>query len=147
VRLPLDNKLYKLAKILNVLDRKGEGLRHIWSELAVFSVGPLSFASFPGEVYPEIVNGGIEDPEGADFSIAPVEVPPVREAMPGRHRFILGLANDEIGYIIPKSQWDTRAPFAYGRDKAQYGEENSLGPETAELIHRNLIEMLEELKK
>ena len=25
---------------------------------------------------------------------------------------IVGLANDEIGYIIPKRQWDEKAPFA-----------------------------------
>jgi hypothetical protein len=60
--------------------------------------------------------------------LEPAEIPPVREMMPGEFKFVLGLANDEIGYIIPKSQWDVKAPFAYGREKAQYGEENSPGP-------------------
>jgi hypothetical protein len=40
---------------------------------------------------------------------------------------VIGLANDEIGYVIPRSQWDTKAPFAYGRDEDQYGEVNSAG--------------------
>ncbi len=47
---------------------------------------------------------------------------------------LIGLANDEIGYIIPKRQWDEKPPFCYGRKKAQYGEENSLGPDTAPLL-------------
>jgi hypothetical protein len=147
VKLPLDNRLFKLAKLIKVLDRGGSGLRYAWSELAVFTIGPLSFATFPGEVYPEIVNGGIEAPEGNDFNIPPVEVPAIRDMMPGKYKFILGLANDEIGYIVPKSQWDEEAPFTYGRDKAPYGEENSMGPETAPVLHQNLKEMLEILKK
>jgi hypothetical protein len=44
---------------------------------------------------------------------------------------VLGLANDEIGYVIPRSQWDAKAPFAYGRDEDQYGEVNSVGPSAA----------------
>jgi hypothetical protein len=146
VKLPLDNRLFKLAKLIKVLDRGGNGLRYVWSELAVFTIGPLSFATFPGEVYPEIVNGGIEAPEGNDFNIPPVEIPAIRDLMPGKYKFILGLANDEIGYIIPKSQWDEKDPYTYGRDKAPYGEENSMGPGTAPELHRNLKEMLEILK-
>jgi hypothetical protein len=44
------------------------------------------------------------------------------------------LANDEIGYIIPKRQWDVRTPYCYGRKQAQYGEVNSVGPETAPIL-------------
>ena len=146
LRIPLNNKSFKLAKILGVLDRGTSGLRYMWTELAVFKIGPLSFATLPGEVYPEIINGGIEAPEGNDFSIEPVEVPSVREMMPGKYKFVFGLANDEIGYIIPKSEWDAKAPYTYGRNKAPYGEENSMGPETAPILHRKLQKMLVELK-
>jgi len=104
-------------------------------------------ATIPGEVYPEIINGGIEAPEGRDFNIDPVEVPPVREMMPGKYKFVFGLANDEIGYIIPKSQWDADAPYTYDRKDSPYGEQNSPGPETAPALHRNLQEMLNELDR
>ena len=57
-----------------------------------------------------------------------------RSLMSGRYRFIIGLCNDELGYIIPISQWDQDPPFAYGRDKPQYGEVNSTGPRTAPII-------------
>jgi len=145
VILPIKNKLFRLGMILGVLDRGMTGWMKIRSELAVFKLGPLSFASLPGEIYPEIVNGGIEAPEGNDFSIIPSEIPSVRSMMPGKYKFIFGLANDETGYIIPKSQWDVKAPYTYGRENPPYGEENSLGPETAGILHGHLMEMLKEL--
>jgi len=70
----------------------------------------------------------------------------MRELMPGRYRFVIGLANDEIGYIIPKSQWDVEEPYTYNRDDAPYGEENSIGPETAPILHREIQIMLSELQ-
>jgi hypothetical protein len=66
--------------------------------------------------------------------------------MPGKYKFMFGLANDEIGYIVPKSQWDEKAPYTYGKNGRPYGEVNSLGPETAPTIHRTIKELLEELK-
>lgn len=143
VTLPLDNKMFRLGVALGVLDFGMTGWMKTRSEIAAFTLGPVSFLAVPGEIYPEIINGGIEAPEGQDFDIDPVEVPPLRELMPGKYKFILGLANDEIGYIIPKSQWDVKAPYTYGRDNAPYGEENSLGPETAPLLHRSFRKLLE----
>jgi hypothetical protein len=87
------------------------------------------------------VNGGIESPEGADFGIEPVEVPPIREFLPGKVKFIVGLANDEIGYIVPKSEWDQKKPYLYNAERPVYGEINSLGPETAPLLHQMLKEL------
>jgi len=143
--MKIDNTLFKLGAALGVMKRGTMGWMKMRSELAVVKIGPVSFVTVPGEIYPELVNGPVEAPEGNDFGIQPLEVPVIREMMPGKYKFILGLGNDEIGYIIPKSQWDTKAPFTYGREKAPYGEENSLGPETAGVIHRNLQEMLGEL--
>jgi hypothetical protein len=143
--LPIDNFLFKIGTLAGIIDRGTVGWMKMRSEAAVFRIGPLSFATLPGEAYPEVVNGGIESPSGADFGIPPVEVPPIRDMMPGDYKFIFCLANDEIGYIIPKSQWDVKAPYTYKRKDSPYGEENSLGPETAPLLHRNLKEMLQEL--
>lgn len=145
--MPIDNVLFRLGDALGVFHRGMTGWMNMRSELAVFNIGPMSFATLPGEVYPEILNGGVEAPDGRDFNIDPVEIPSVREMMQGKFKFIFGLANDEIGYIIPKSQWDVKEPFAYGRKDSQYGEENSLGPETATILHRNLKEMLSELNE
>jgi neutral/alkaline ceramidase-like enzyme len=92
----------------------------------------LQLACVPGELYPELFIGGIQDPQdpGADLQGAAREAP-LRSMMSGRYRFVLGLCNDELGYIIPRSEWDLEPPFAYGLTEAQYGEMNSTGPDTA----------------
>ena len=109
--------------------------------MALVSLGEASIACIPGEIYPEIVNGGIEKAPGGDFQIDPVETPPIRELMPGKIKFVFGLANDEIGYIIPKSEWDHKAPYLYGAKKKPYGEINSCGPEVAPRIHAAFREL------
>ena len=143
----IDNSLFRLAAALGVMKRGTMGWMKMRSELAVITIGPITIVTIPGEIYPELVNGPIESPSGNDFGIQPLEVPVIRDLMPGKYKFILGLANDEIGYIIPKSQWDVKPPFTYGREKAPYGEVNSLGPETAGVIHHNLKELFRKLEK
>jgi hypothetical protein len=151
VYLPMANPLYRLARQLKVVEREGyawtgdpykaepkkdlSGAMCIRSEIGWMRLGDLAVAVIPGEIYPELVIGGVEDPAvpGADFPDAPVE-PSIYGQMPGPHRMIVGLGNDEIGYIIPKRQWDEKPPFCYGRTKSQYGEVNSLGPEAAPIL-------------
>lgn len=142
--LPLKNRLFQLAAAIGIMDADMTGWMKKRTEAAVWSIGPASFLTFPGELYPEILNGGIDALPGRDFEVDPQETPPLRDLMEGEFRFGIGLANDEIGYIIPKSQWDVKKPFVY-RDKAYYGEQNSLGPETAPLLHNELRQLLEEL--
>ncbi|MEA1876089.1 MAG: hypothetical protein U9N86_04435 [Bacteroidota bacterium] len=144
--LPLDNTMFRLAAALGVLDFGITGWFNIRTEIAAFSIGPASFLCIPGEIYPEIINGGIETPEGQDYVTDIVETPPLRNLMPGRFKFIIGLANDEIGYIIPKSEWDNELPYIYDDpDDSPYGEENSVGPETAPILYKNLKSILKEL--
>ena len=105
------------------------------TEVAWLRLGDLDVAAIPGEIYPELVLDKVQDPAdpAADFPEAPIE-PAIYKQLSGPHRMIVGLANDEIGYIIPKRQWDERPPFCYGRKRSQYGEVNSLGPDTAPLL-------------
>lgn len=147
ISFPIRNTLFRLGTAFGVIKRGTVGWMNMRSELSVFNIGPLSFATLPGEAYPEIINGGVEAPDEGDFGIQPVEVPSIREMMTGKYKFIFCLANDEIGYIIPKSQWDVHAPYAYGRSDSPYGEENSLGPETAPILHNCLKEMFSELNQ
>jgi hypothetical protein len=153
VFMPLDNKVYQLMRQVGVLDRKA----YLWkgdpykaepadpkdaksplcmeTEVAWIRLGSLDIACIPGEIYPELVLDKVQDPPdpGADFPDAPIE-PAIYKQLVGPYRMIIGLANDEIGYIIPKRQWDERPPFCYGRKDKQYGEVNSVGPETAPII-------------
>ena len=80
-----------------------------------------------------------------DYPNAPLE-PTVQELMPSDQWMLFGLANDEIGYIIPRRQWDQAPPFAYGRTKAQYGEINSCSDQVAPIIMQALSEQVEAIK-
>ena len=144
IDLSFKNPIFRLGALLGLLDRGMNGWMQVRSEIAALSIGPAHFVSVPGEIYPEIVNGGIEAPEGQDFDVEPIEVPHIRSQMKGDYNFLIGMGNDMVGYIIPKSQWDEEAPFTYGRTSAPYGEINSLGPETAPTIHQQLELLLQE---
>ncbi len=143
ILLPVDNVKFRLAATLRIIGRKFEAGFKTRSEVGLLRLGDTWIGTVPGELYPEIANGGVEAPTGNDFKLtAPVEVPPLRSAMKGSMNMILGLTNDQIGYIVPRSQWDVKAPFTYGESSAPYGEENSLGPNTAPIIHKAMMEIL-----
>ncbi len=117
------------------------------TELNVIRIGDVVTLTVPGEIYPEIVEGGIVALPGNDFNLsAPVESPPLRTFMESKAKmgFITGLANDEVGYLIPRSQWDAEAPFVYN-DKDQYGEENSPGPDATPLLYSESKALLERI--
>ena len=96
----------------------------------------------PGEIYPELVNGGIVRYPGADFPEAPLE-PTLRAHLHSRFQFVFGLANDELGYIIPKAEWDNQPPWLQNKKDRWYGEVNSAGEEVAGAITRSLVGLME----
>ena len=115
------------------------------TEVAYLRLGELHVAAIPGELYPELVYGQFQEPAdpGADFADAPLETP-IAKILPSKKMLVLGLANDEVGYIVPKRQWDVKPPFAYGLKSAQYGEKNSVGPETARMLMEALADRVRE---
>jgi hypothetical protein len=164
ITVPLHNPLYHVARTIGVLRRSGrlwtgefETLGEpiettasdrpvaIETEVAYLRCGELHVACIPGELYPELVYGQYQEPvePNVDFPSAPLE-PTVMKTLPGEKTLLLGLANDEIGYIIPKRQWDEAAPYAYGRTSKQYGEINSVGPEVAPILMQALVNRVRE---
>ncbi len=161
VYVPMQNKMYLLGRQLGVLPRQA----YLWTgdsakaepvegspagktlalktEIAWLRLGELDIAAIPGEIYPELVLDKVQDPPdpGADFPDAPIE-PAIYKQLAGPHRMMIGLANDEIGYIIPKRQWDEKPPYCYGRDKPQYGEGNSVGPDAAPILCKAFAELV-----
>jgi hypothetical protein len=127
---------------------KVDGEQAMETEVGYLRLGELHVAAIPGELYPELVYGKFQDPAdpGADFPAAPLETPIVK-ILPSSKMLVLGLANDEIGYIVPKRQWDVVPPFAYGRKSAQYGERSSVGPETARMLMEALADRVGEATK
>jgi len=144
IRIPVEG-MYKYAMMFGLIHegyKLGQGAR---TEINVIRIGGVLLLSTPGEIYPEIVEGGVEAKPGRDFEIDPVEVPPLRDTMEQKAKMalVIGLANDQIGYMVPKSQWDVKPPYVYGKE--QYGEENSGGPDVAPTIHRESMKLLEEM--
>lgn len=100
-------------------------------------------ATVPGEIYPELTNGGIARYPGADFPDGPFE-PTLRAHLRTKYQFVFGLANDELGYIIPKAEWDDEPPWLKDRKDRWYGEVNSAGPEIAGAVMKALVGLIEE---
>jgi len=164
ISVPMQNPVYQMGRMLGILKRDGfvwtgnsdevgpvlkrgksKELPAAETEVAYVRCGDLHVACIPGEVYPESVYGHFQEPvePNVDFADTPVE-PSIESLMPGDKWLLIGLANDELGYIVPKRQWDNDAPFAYGRTERQYGEENSVGPETAPLLMQALEKRVKE---
>ncbi len=165
VLIPMTNPGYRLGRALGVLTRDAftwtgrpdsagspvpaeqtEGDIAIETEVAYLRLGDLHIAGIPGEVYPELIYGAYQSPAepNADFPKAPTE-PTLVGMLPASTFMIFGLANDEVGYIIPKRQWDEVAPFAYDIDGGQYGERNSVGAEVAPILMQALRERVGEV--
>jgi hypothetical protein len=162
ILVPVDNKIYHLGWQLGTLSRD----LYAWdgkptpkeftttkditkpvavkTEIGYLKLGELEVAVIPGEIYPELVLGKVQDPvdPGADFPDAPIE-PAIYAQLKSKHRMLIGLGNDELGYFIPKRQWDEKPPFCYGLKKAQYGEQNSVGPDAAPVICGVFKELVE----
>jgi len=124
VKAKLTNILYKLAfgrKLLpDVRDKKG----YITSEVNLIKIGGLWLATVPGEMLPKLglqLKAWMKE-AGADVT------------------GIIGLANDELGYILPvedfKYPWN---PFKPGK---HYEETNSIGKEIAPKVMDALRELM-----
>jgi hypothetical protein len=101
----------------------------------------LEAAMVPGELYPELAVGGIRRDPNSDFPNAAQEKP-LKSMMSAQVRVVVGLANDEIGYIIPKLQWDEKPPFTFGASKPWYGEVNAAGPDAAPALEKAFLELV-----
>jgi hypothetical protein len=165
LQLPVANELYKIGWRAGVLKRtfykwendpdikapvEAKDLAvpgSIKTEIGYARLGELEIAIIPGEIYPELVLGKVQDPAdpGADFPDAPVE-PSIYGQLKSKHKMLIGLGNDEIGYILPKRQWDAKAPYCYGLKKDQYGEMNSVGPETGPIICKSFADLMNGVK-
>ncbi len=165
IQVPVDNSMYQLGWSLGILQRplfvwqdtpcpaKPQPAKDlskrtaIQTEVGYLKLGDLEVAIIPGEIYPELVLGKVEDPadKNADFPNAPIE-PAIYAQLKGKHRMLIGLGNDELGYLIPKRQWDEKPPFCYGLKKAQYGEVNSCGPDAAPVICKTFADLVNGVK-
>jgi hypothetical protein len=114
VEIPMTNGNFKMLYTARQIPlNRGR----VVTDMALVTLGEAQLVSIPGELLPEI-----------SFEI--------QEKMTGFPRILVGLANDELGYIIP--EYDFRADA--------YEESMSQGPATAPIIRETAIRMLTGVK-
>ena len=141
--VPLDNTVFLLYRFLGILDnpaRPGDGETGytLTSEMALLKLGSVTFALIPGEIFPELVYGGYF-PESIELNPAPLGETAAKFGV--KTLLIAGLANDEIGYIVPPNNFLLHeiAPYITtpeddARGENHYEETNSAGYRTAHCI-------------
>lgn len=152
--IPVFNRLYHLGFIVDLFDRElyewndqgtiGPGnYPHVRTQIAIVRIGPVTMYTVPGELFPELAIGGYdgshsfgldiidEDDEHApDLSAAPAG-PYLHDLMPGEYPWVLGLGNDELGYLVPPYDFVVHeaGPYLLEAPGDHYEETNSVGPE------------------
>ncbi len=131
----------------------------VQTEVSVIEIGPLQLATVPGELLPEAAIGGyggehINTPDVPLVSPDNINPPPVDAAPEGpylldhfthEYRWIVGLGNDQLGYIIPEWEWETNesVPYLLEAPGDHYEETNSLGPATAGIVTEEARQLLQ----
>ena len=140
------NYVLILARIMKVLNNdicrnKMRNKASIFSEVGYLELGDGEIGMFliPGELFPELYNGEfLTAEESASGKDAHYRI--LNKQGNAKHKFVVGLCNDELGYIIPDNDFylDSKLPYINGGndrfDRNHYEETNSTGPETARII-------------
>jgi hypothetical protein len=113
LEVPVTNPRFIAFQQLAGAERRPWSRGRLATEMFHLTIGPAEIITVPGELLPEV-----------SFEIL--------EHMAGRPRMIVGLANDELGYIIPA--YDYRAGF--------YEESMSVGPVIAPLVKEYALRLL-----
>lgn len=152
---PMDNPLYLYLKFLGVL--QNEVIRGdsdtgytVVSSLSVLQLDSLTIACLPGEIFPELVYGGEAAQNGTGGENPPTLLE-ITEDYGMDELLVIGLCNDELGYIVPPSDFLVHEDTPYlntiqdATGENHYEETNSLGPDTAQVIAEAFAVALAEL--
>ncbi|TNE88729.1 MAG: hypothetical protein EP330_13710 [Deltaproteobacteria bacterium] len=167
--LPIDNTGFQAMFLIGVLDREAynydadaqideDNVPELLTEMDVIQLGPLSMLTVPGELLPELAIGGYDgshvnspeveliaadNPLPPDLDAAPAG-PYLKEVLGAEHSWIIGLGNDEVGYIVPEYDFVLHdgAPYILQPDGDHYEETNSLGPRTAGLVQSQAEQLI-----
>ena len=131
---------------------KGGGFA-LKSEISYLEIGGLPLLLLPCEIFPELVYGGYLGADDSSSGCPETLNPTPLLQILGRDAVIIGLANDEVGYVIPPNDFmlDGEAPYLdIPRDRhgrRHYEETNSLGPLTAVTIAKTVEVIAETVEK
>ena len=155
---PVDNTVLTIACQLGILNADKFKLPYsdqnaLRTELSYFEIDSLKILMLPCELFPELAYGGYLSAEESALGEPPeINPPPLTEIAEADDLLIFGLANDELGYVIPPNDFLLNESVPY-MDKAidrlgrrHYEETNSMGPETAGYIAEALARMMVYIK-
>ena len=124
------------------------------SEMSYFEIDTHKVLMLPGELFPELAYGGYLSADECATGFAPEGINPTPlTKIAGEDIMFIGLANDEVGYILPPNDYllDEKSPYAETPrdrlDRRHYEETNSLGPKTAVKIADEFKEILAAVEK
>ena len=110
--LPLANPIFTMAQEIGIV-RMRDSSDSISTTCCYVGLGSAQLICLPGELLPRL---GFE----------------LKAALPGPGRVLIGLADDELGYILPDDEFVT--PADYMHPGQQYEESMSPGPNTGSLV-------------
>ncbi len=154
-----DNPVLMLGGKLKLLSAhsyptgKGALKQSLKTEMTYIEFGGLNMLLYPGEAFPETVYGGYLRAEECATGKGPETNPlPLCEIAGDPNLLIFGLANDEIGYVIPPNDFMVNPELPYIEqvrdrlDRRHYEETNSVGAETAVIIADAFSGMMDVVK-
>ncbi len=145
--VPGDNTVLILARYLGVLNNdigrtKKRSRACIYSEVGYMELGDKDVAVFliPGELFPELYNGEfLTEKDSANHRRSSYKKV-LADMTDCKHKFVIGLCNDELGYIVAENDFLLNEALPYinkatdDMDRDHYEETNSTGPETGRII-------------
>ncbi len=135
-----------------------DNLPFLRTEVSLTRLGPISWLSAPGEMFPESfvgfsadwMNGDPIDPDNEnppDLDAAP-DAPPLMDRLleaEAQYPILLGLGNDETGYLVLPYDFKLNEDSAYLEEAPgdHYEETNSIGPDAVPMYLQNAELLLE----
>ncbi len=168
-RVPVENYGFQALFLTGIIERElfdydssqaigADNVPFVETTVEVLDVGPIRFATVPGELFPELNIGGYDgshtghpdadlvdpkNPNPPDLDAAPGG-PYLKERLGGRFNWVVGLGNDQLGYILPVYDFELHptVPWFEEAEGDHYEETNSLGSQAAPRSEAALDELL-----
>ena len=166
----VENTFYHVASLVGVFDRQFHGHNpeqplgpgntpYISTRVSYLQIGTVGMITAPGELHPELAVGGYDGSMSFGESIVDPgnENPPPLESAPAPpylhdlllanagvdYPLIIGLGEDEMGYIVPAYNYvlDDNTPYIEDALGDHYEETNSVGP----LVEAEIVGSMREL--
>ncbi len=158
VNVVAENFVLILARLMKVLNNDicrtdKRSVACVISEVGYLELGKEEIGVFliPGELFPELFTNEFLD-ESTSAAGTRADYVPLKNMGNAKHKFVVGLCNDELGYIIPENDFYLNEELPYINsahdkfDRKHYEETNSTGPKTAKTIEEAMMKIIGEKK-